>query len=324
MYFNSSSGMIFSKGSDSETFLKIKNKPTAVKNIRLLLIRHGESAMNTSPDYICGQMNDVPLTEKGECEAEALGKMLKISKIKFDLVFCSPATRAYDTSVICLNNMNTNVITWTSDLLLERSQGDWSGHIRSEVHTDDIINEIKRDPLNHRAPNGESQRDVGERMMKFINDEIFTQYRIDNTFKTTVTIAVFTHGFAIKCLLRHILNSDPNFTWKISIDNTSITELYYDHHDWHIRKLNDTSHYVHLDEIQRDRKFNKNIIADPNRQWIQCGDDIPRPVITFEEYQKMIEDEENESVESIVQTEGDIHQSGITIDELISMHGIFF
>lgn len=230
-----------------------------VKCIKFLFIRHAESTMNNRPEYICGQSNGIPITELGAKQAEALGKMFHKTGKKFDLVFSSPAIRAYDTSVVCLNNMDTNLITWTSELLLERSQGDWTYCNKREIYTPEILAEIKQDPLNFKPPNGESMLDVSDRILKFFNQEIFNHYIIEKSSNKEITIAIFTHGFVIKCLLQHILNSDPSMTWKFEIDNTSVTEIWYDHNGWHFVKMNDTGHYFLIDNNSPAKESNSEI-----------------------------------------------------------------
>jgi len=41
-------------------------------------------------------------------------------------------------------------------------------------------------------------------------------------------IAIFTHGAAIKFLVAHLSESNKSQAYKIPIDNTSRTELFYD------------------------------------------------------------------------------------------------
>ncbi|GLJ46826.1 hypothetical protein SUGI_0987880 [Cryptomeria japonica] len=56
-------------------------------------------------------------------------------------------------------------------------------------------------------------------------------------------VAIFTHGMAIKCLLRGLLGSNPLMTHRLCIDNTSITVLWHSFKTgWQIQRVNDTSH----------------------------------------------------------------------------------
>ncbi|KAG0626273.1 hypothetical protein M758_2G115700 [Ceratodon purpureus] len=57
------------------------------------------------------------------------------------------------------------------------------------------------------------------------------------------TAAVISHGMAIKCLLRGLTGSDPQFTTHWCIDNSSVTVVRHStRKGWEIQRVNDTSH----------------------------------------------------------------------------------
>jgi hypothetical protein len=57
------------------------------------------------------------------------------------------------------------------------------------------------------------------------------------------TAAVISHGMAIKCLLRGLTGSDPQFTTRWCIDNSSVTVVRHStRKGWEIQRVNDTSH----------------------------------------------------------------------------------
>eukprot|EP01018_Ginkgo_biloba_P035167 Gb_35154 [translate_table: standard] len=61
--------------------------------------------------------------------------------------------------------------------------------------------------------------------------------------QTTQCVGIFTHGMAIKCLLRGLLGSSPLMTHRLCIDNTSMTVLWYSFKTgWQIQRINDTAH----------------------------------------------------------------------------------
>jgi len=68
------------------------------------------------------------------------------------------------------------------------------------------------------------------------------------------TVAIFTHGIAIKCFLRRILGAAPTFATHCDCPNTSITELRYKpgaHNldGWIVVRVSDASH---LEEFPDD------------------------------------------------------------------------
>lgn len=57
------------------------------------------------------------------------------------------------------------------------------------------------------------------------------------------TVAVISHGLAIKCMLGGLTGSNPHFTRRWCIDNTSVTVVRHStKKGWEIQRVNDTSH----------------------------------------------------------------------------------
>ena len=127
--------------------------------------------------------------------------------------------------------------------LLEIDMGAFSGRRRAECYTPGVQKAIERDCHNFAPPGGESQRQVEERVVRYIETEVLP--RCEGGGPPAVVVA---HGVAIKCFLRRILGSDAAMTWKIQLNNTSITEvgLVEDPEDaragWHLLRVNDHAH----------------------------------------------------------------------------------
>jgi len=68
----------------------------------LILVRHGESCVNTE-DWLCGWM-DIPLSRKGI--EEALDCAVKLENIEIDLAFASNLVRTQETLFIILSGQN--------------------------------------------------------------------------------------------------------------------------------------------------------------------------------------------------------------------------
>ncbi len=199
--------------------------------IDLYLIRHAECENNINNHLISGRSNHSPLTKNGIKQAMLLGMRLKRENIKFDEVYSSPAIRTMETAKLSLGNIDDIII---SDNLQELDQGDWVGRLREEVYSKETIKEIDKDCWNFRPPNGETQAEVQKRVYDVIKKNV-----INNNDKIT---AFYTHGVAIKCLLKDVMNLDHRITWRIQIDNTSITQLRYDNGLWWPIKINDNGH----------------------------------------------------------------------------------
>jgi broad specificity phosphatase PhoE len=154
---------------------------------------------------------------------------------------CSTAKRAIETQ-----ELSTGWVTQCygiqpvfSKELEEMDQGDWEGRRRDEVYTPEVYDKIEAYPLHFKAPNGESKYDVGIRMGCFIHNNII----LNATREKETKVAIFTHGFAIKCWLYTVLQFLPSLIYNIRIDNASITNLCYcqsSHSHWNIKYINRT------------------------------------------------------------------------------------
>ncbi|MBI4441237.1 histidine phosphatase family protein [Candidatus Woesearchaeota archaeon] len=203
--------------------------------LELYLIRHAESEMNVNAHLIGGRSHDTPLSEAGVMQAGLLGKRLQ--GLQFHEVYSSPAVRTKQTSEIVCSALGYPLekIVYAEELH-ELSQGDWEGKPRSEIYTPETLVHINSNNWDFRPPNGDSQRDVEERMYRFIEKSFLVRSQGD------LVIGVFTHGLAIKCFLRRVMDFTPKITYKIEIDNTSVTRLRYTEHGWHPVSINDAAH----------------------------------------------------------------------------------
>ena len=205
----------------------------------LSLIRHGQSEVNAIPDLM-GQTADVPLTEKGKDQATRLRIRFLRTKEKFNYIYSSPYLRAYDTALLSIPDPRQTITL--APPLREYDAGDWLFGSRLKLITPQI--KAKMDALNHTflPPNGESVSMVERRASKWLEDEIL--YRQDAPYQgEPVNIACFSHGLTIKALLHSIIGFDKSFTWKIKIDNTSITKLSFDTQaGWKLLCINDCGH----------------------------------------------------------------------------------
>ena len=146
---------------------------------KLILLRHGQSQWNLENRFT-GWKN-VPLTKKGEAEAKKAGELIKTHNINIDRVFSSVLERANRTAEIAikqaeLNNIleNNNVIMTCSEKLNERDYGDLVGLNKQETADkfgkDQVY--IWRRSYDTPPPNGESLKDVVERVSPYFTENI--------------------------------------------------------------------------------------------------------------------------------------------------------
>lgn len=206
--------------------------------LSIYLLRHAETDYNAHAQFIGGRSNHISLSTKGKQQALGIGKVLKDLDIQFDKVYCSIANRTRQTLdlIVSQTQITNNLISYSEELQ-ELSQGNWEGKLRSEIYTPGQLAEINSNQWLFTPPNGESQKEVEERILGFISSEILDHHTEGN-------FLIIGHGIAFKCLLRGILDISSQMAYKLSIDNTSLTKLSYDKEKgWHLNYLNKTTSY---------------------------------------------------------------------------------
>lgn len=152
-----------------------------------------------------------------------------------------------ETAQIVLKEMNLeNLKIETNEALHEKSNGDCEGKPIKDVITEKVKKEIQENPYTFKHKNGESQKDVEERMLTFIQNYCLPLYKESQEKNRPISVALFCHQGTIKYCLRGLLGSNPKYSWLWKIENTSITEMDYDDEGWHFVCLNDHGHLLYL------------------------------------------------------------------------------
>lgn len=210
-------------------------------NLTLYLIRHGESVQNTKPDMI-GQEPMEPLSNEGEWQAERLGHHLVHNKNPFDEVYTSHYQRALDTCLIVKHIMREGKMPfqeYISPDIREYSAGDMSGSKRSQVLTPDVIASMESLGMLFKFPNGESLYEVQQRSSRWLYDTVLSVPSDKHRH-----VALFSHGMTIKCFLQHFMQFDQKMTWRITLDNTSMSILEFKNNMWFLKCINATPHLL--------------------------------------------------------------------------------
>ena len=169
---------------------------------KLILLRHGQSQWNLENRFT-GWKN-VPLTEKGEAEAKKAGELIRKHNISIDRVFSSVLERANRTAEIAikkaeLNNLleNNKIIMTCSEKLNERDYGDLVGLNKQETADKfgkDQVH-IWRRSYDTPPPNGESLKDVVERVSPYFKENI--KPLIDKS----ENILIAAHGNSLRAMM---------------------------------------------------------------------------------------------------------------------------
>ena len=203
---------------------------------KFLIIRHGQSEANLL-DVFAGNF-DAPLTERGLCQAQRTAEYIK-ENYKVDKVVASDLKRAFVTGKT-LSDMLGLEITSTSELR-EISAGDWEGVPFTTIKKEypEIYDKWFRDMSNCRTPNGESVRELGDR--------IFGCFKRLAEENPDSTVAVATHATPIRVLQAIITYGDVSGTQHVNwVTNASVSTVIYDNGKW---AFTEVSYDKHLDGI---------------------------------------------------------------------------
>lgn len=182
-----------------------------------LFVRHAEAAINIDPTRIGGQSIAAPLTEKGQRQAGLLGDYLGAQDNQLAKVFSSGAVRTDTTARIALERAGIAQPVIPDARLLEISQGEFEGKLRSAAYTPENIDMYDILSKFGKFPGGESIDDAQQRMLSFVYEK--TEEFPDKS------ILIFSHGLAIRALAGMIKGFDKQQIIAQVTDNVSTTSI---------------------------------------------------------------------------------------------------
>ena len=199
--------------------------------MRLILIRHGETEWNVQRRT--QGVTDTPLTVRGQLQAQALSKAVKI-KYNVDVIYSSPLQRAAQTALKIAQALNKEVIL--DPRLMEIQFGCWEGLTFSELAQNypDEFKDWRQHPQNCKLVDAESTNDVMKRSMDFLQD-MLQRHKEE-------TVLVVSHTVFIKMLIIYALHFMPEHMHSFRLDNASLSILDFPQDRVEIRLLNDVGH----------------------------------------------------------------------------------
>lgn len=207
---------------------------------RVIIVRHGQSSYNAQK-MIQGRCNDSIITEKGEKQANLLGKAL--SKVKLDGFYCSPLQRAHKTAQIIqeLNQHNPNLTV--AEKLLEINLSFWE--------------KWKKEDVKREYPNEYKQWKEKPHELKMMVDgeefyPVLDLYRQAQEFWQEIipqhdneTILITAHNGINRCLILTALGMEASHYHSIQQSNCCINVLNFTGNygqPVQLESLNQTSH----------------------------------------------------------------------------------
>lgn len=194
---------------------------------RVYLIRHGRTAWNAEGRW--QGLHPVPLDEVGHAQARALAAWWSQP---LSAIYTSDLDRALHTAIALGETLG---ITPRIDTRLrECNLGIFQGLTKAEMQAryPDEYGQMLADYLGYCIPNGESRRQLQERVYA-----AFT----DIARSANGEVALVTHGGALQMLMRRLLDDAPVLD-AAHYGNTSITTVQRDGDGWQLVELAVTPH----------------------------------------------------------------------------------
>jgi len=197
---------------------------------RIILIRHGETIWNR--ERRCQGSSDIPLSDIGQTQAEALAVALK--NLPLAAVYSSDLVRARKTAEIVAAPHRLQVAQ--DARLRELNQGELEGDSLKDLLAGhpDLLKLWMNAPADVAMPGGESMRSLQARAVRAI-DDIVRQH-------PDQTAAVVAHNLCNLAIVCHYLSLDLNRFRALRMDNASIAELEFSGRQTVLLRINDTHH----------------------------------------------------------------------------------
>jgi probable phosphoglycerate mutase len=202
-----------------------------VPEVRLILIRHGETAWNRE-GRIQGYHGDSPLTEAGRAQAQRLAERLAGEGLR--ALHSSNSERARQTATPIAAALELDV-AWDA-ALRERNYGEFEGWTYAELerkHPEAYKKFRSRDPA-YAPPGGES----GARF----RDRIVAALERVAADANGGHVAVVTHGGVLGVMYRHAHGTAAESKRDYSLINASINRLVYAGGRWSVEAWGDVAH----------------------------------------------------------------------------------
>ena len=186
------------------------------------LARHGETAWSLSGQHT--GRTDLPLTERGEHHARALGG--RLCRSSFAAVLTSPSQRAVRTCELA----GFGAAAGVEPDLAEWDYGRYEGRRTADILAENPGWQLFRDG----CPGGESPSDIGARA-----DRVVTRLRAIGG-----DVLVFSSGHILRVLTARWLGLDPAAGRFVMLGTASLSRIGYEHDlsEPAIRLWNDTGH----------------------------------------------------------------------------------
>jgi probable phosphoglycerate mutase len=191
----------------------------------IVLVRHGQTEWSISGKHT--GRTDIPLTDLGRQQADALGEMLNGEK--FAAVWASPLVRAWET---------TERAGYGGQAVPNEDVLEWDYGVYEGLRTDDIRLKIAGWSVwTHPIWNGETVEEVGYRADRVIA----ASERADGP------VAVFAHGHFLRILAARWVGLPAEGGKNLSLGTATVSTLGWERDNHVIQMWNDACHLNSMD-----------------------------------------------------------------------------
>ena len=198
---------------------------------RIYFVRHCEAEGNTRG--VLQGRSDCDVSGNSAKQLDLVS--LRLRNVPFTAFYSSPLKRAYKTAQAIDRYHDLEIRK--DRRLIEIDMGDWEGRSWADIEKESpaMLRVWNENPGEFQAPNGESLRQVCDRMWNAAQD-----IARENDGET---VCVVSHGCAIRALLCRALGKPVGEIGEIPwCDNTAVSVVEFESGKAHIVKMNDASH----------------------------------------------------------------------------------
>lgn len=185
----------------------------SVATTTLILIRHGETALNV--ENIFRGRTDIPLNANGREQAARLAEALRM--LPLAAVYSSPMDRAMATAapLAAAHGLAAQPAAAFHNICL----GEWEGRSKRDVQREhpELWHQWVHDPEHIRIPGGETLADLRARVGEGLAGILAAH--------AGATVAVVSHRSVLKAALAVILGLEGRYFWKFYLDNGAYTSV---------------------------------------------------------------------------------------------------
>ena len=179
--------------------------------MRVQLLRHGETDWNVL--WKMQGQTDIPLNTKGLEQAKEAAERLKGEK--FDAIYSSPLSRAYETARIIAEPHGLRIIT--DDRLKEMSFGEFEGTTPEYNKVNPNRELFFSAPEKYVPSGGETIEEAEARCRDFLNDLKAEHYE---------NVLIVTHGALTRAMICAVKDYPPERFWDTGVlSNCSTIEI---------------------------------------------------------------------------------------------------